>query len=156
MNLKLFTEALARNVWIMEKQTADVTHEESLLRPPFRGNSLNWVLGHILVSRQSMLSKLGHDVVVMDEAQKEPYRRGSEPLTDGAQALPLETLMMQIKESQSILAELLPTADLTAVIDDDGRTLGDELHVIGWHETYHAGQLELLRQVTGKNDVIIP
>jgi hypothetical protein len=34
-------------------------------------------------------------------------------------------------------------------------TLGNRLFFIYYHETYHVGQTELLRQLAGKNDKII-
>ncbi len=34
-------------------------------------------------------------------------------------------------------------------------TTAEMLHFLCWHETYHIGQTELLRQVIGKNDKVI-
>ena len=34
-------------------------------------------------------------------------------------------------------------------------TLGERLVFLHWHETYHVGQLELLRQLAGTNDAVI-
>jgi hypothetical protein len=40
--------------------------------------------------------------------------------------------------------------------NEDGQSLlGDEIEGLAWHETYHLGQLELLRQLAGKNDQVI-
>jgi hypothetical protein len=33
--------------------------------------------------------------------------------------------------------------------------LGGVLAFLNWHEAYHVGQLELLRQLAGKNDQVI-
>jgi len=44
---------------VIKRQLEGVTHEESLVQPPFRGNCLNWVLGHIVVSRATVLTTLG-------------------------------------------------------------------------------------------------
>ena len=41
------TEAFARNANVIKMQTKDLTHADSLRQPPFQGNCLNWVLGHI-------------------------------------------------------------------------------------------------------------
>ena len=35
------------------------------------------------------------------------------------------------------------------------RPVGQHVAGLHWHETYHTGQLELLRQLAGKNDAII-
>jgi uncharacterized damage-inducible protein DinB len=34
-------------------------------------------------------------------------------------------------------------------------TTAEFLHFLLWHETYHAGQTELLRQLSGTNDKVI-
>ncbi|HUV27729.1 MAG TPA: hypothetical protein VMW34_10225, partial [Anaerolineales bacterium] len=34
-------------------------------------------------------------------------------------------------------------------------TLGTRLHSFYFHDTYHTGQTELLRQIAGRNDIII-
>ena len=52
-------EAFERNVSIAQMQAKDLTHEDSLLQPPFRGNCLNWVLGHMLSNRDAILGWLG-------------------------------------------------------------------------------------------------
>ena len=45
--------------YVVKQQVDDLTHEDSLLQPPFRGNCLNWVLGHIVVHRDKALVTLG-------------------------------------------------------------------------------------------------
>ena len=35
------------------------------------------------------------------------------------------------------------------------RSLGEQLSFLSWHETYHVGQTEALRQLAGKNDKVI-
>jgi hypothetical protein len=40
-----------------------------------------------------------------------------------------------------------------APIDDE--TVAEKIAFSHWHETYHVGQLELLRQLAGKNDKVI-
>jgi hypothetical protein len=40
---------------VIKRQLDGVSHEESLVQPPFRGNCLNWVLGHIVCSRAEVL-----------------------------------------------------------------------------------------------------
>jgi hypothetical protein len=38
---------------------------------------------------------------------------------------------------------------------DEEETAGQQIRFSHWHETYHVGQLELLRQLAGKNDKVI-
>ena len=49
--------------------------------------------------------------------------------------------------------EVATPATWETLIDDE--TLADWVAFLHWHETYHVGQLELLRQLAGTNDKII-
>ena len=55
MDKKMIQGLFETNYWVVTNQTKGLTHEDSLLQLPFRGNCLNWVLGHCLVSRESVL-----------------------------------------------------------------------------------------------------
>jgi hypothetical protein len=53
--------------------------------------------------------------------------------------------------------QALPAAELERVVTfaNNPRPLGGFLAFLDWHESYHVGQLELLRQLAGKVDKII-
>jgi uncharacterized damage-inducible protein DinB len=142
---------------VIGRQLEGVTHEESLVQPPFRGNCLNWVLGHVIVSRDEALTILGEDLP-WDESVAARYQRSSDPITSAEQALPLSQLRALLDESQSRmlagLARLSPERT-EGREGEDTDTIGERLTFANWHETYHVGQLELLRQLAGKNDKII-
>jgi hypothetical protein len=112
---------------LIRMQTDGLSHKDSLLQPPFRGNCLNWVLGHILVGRNTAL-KLMQETLIWDEAER-------------------------------IAAALKCTTpeELATVVPFRGsrRSLGQALASQHWHETYHTGQLELLRQLAGTDDAIV-
>ena len=140
---------------VIRRQLDGITHEESLVQPPFRGNCLNWVLGHIVVSRTPLLTSL-EEALPWTEADTARYQRGSDPITVQEQALPLPKLLEFLEESQArVLAGLarISTVRLEAQVDDG--TLAEQIALLNWHETYHVGQLELLRQLAGKNDKVI-
>jgi len=140
-------------------QTEGLTHADSLLQLPFRGNCLNWVLGHIIVGRNRVL-KLLEEAPVWEESEAARYDTGSEPITGDEQALPLAKLLRDLDESQQQITDALgrlPPEPLAEVVDT-GRgeaPLGKTVAGLHWHETYHTGQLELLRQLAGKNDAVI-
>jgi len=140
---------------VIKRQLEGVTHEESLVQPPFRGNCLNWVLGHIVVSRATVLTTLG-EIPPWSEAEAAHYQRNSDPITSAEQALPLAHLQALLEDSQTrILAGLARvTAEyLAGKLDEETRA--EHIAFSNWHETYHVGQLELLRQLAGKDDKII-
>ena len=71
--------ALARNVNIVKMQSEGITHAESLMQLPFQGNCLNWVVGHLALSRDDMLEALGEPPMMAAKGAR--YDRGSELLT---------------------------------------------------------------------------
>ncbi len=144
---------------IIKLQTDGLSHEDSILQPPFRANCLNWILGHIIVGRQSVLKRLGQ-APLWDDEKVARYVTGSEPITSHERALPLETLLSDLDRSQQQIAAALEQTKpehLAALVESRGseRSLGQVLAGLHWHETYHTGQLELLRQLAGKDDAII-
>ncbi|MGC8787158.1 MAG: hypothetical protein ACP5Q1_07005, partial [Anaerolineae bacterium] len=71
--------AFERNLEIVQAQTKGLSHADSLLQPPFRGNCLNWVLGHLVTNRDRVLALLG-EVPVGNESVQARYGYGSEPV----------------------------------------------------------------------------
>lgn len=144
---------------IIELQTEGLSHEDSLLQLPFRGNCLNWVLGHILVGRNSVLALLGQPSI-RGEAEISRYKSGSDPIVAGEGALSLDLLLRDLARSQQQITTALENTSpgtLAATIDRRGRqqSVGQIIAGLHWHETYHTGQLEPLRQLAGTDDAII-
>lgn len=147
------------NTHLVRLQAQGLTHAESLVQPPFRGNCLNWVVGHMLSGRDTCL-RLLRQPVLFTAPELEIYDRGSPPLTDPARALPLEDLLSRLGEAGQRLRaalESLSEIDLGSEVPISGgpRPLGEMLAFLQWHETYHLGQLELLRQLAGKDDQVL-
>jgi hypothetical protein len=156
-------QTLAQSFWlthhIIKLQTDGLSHADSVLQPPFRGNCLNWAVGHIIQGRDSVLALLG-ETPFLNVAEAARYGTGSEPITNAEQALPLEDLLEALDRSQErITARLEHTSpdELEGSVHFRGReqTLAQAIAGLHWHETYHTGQLELLRQLAGTNDTII-
>ena len=153
------TGAFARNLSILKTQADGLTNADSLMQPPFRGNCLNWVLGHIAENRDSVLEALGEQPVMSTAGVR--YKRESEAVTAaGEGVLPLEELLARLDRSQERLAAALSRTDEEALARDfrSGErrlTVAQRVFFLYFHETYHVGQTELLRQLAGKNDKVI-
>ena len=87
---------------VIHEQLKDISHEESLLQLPYRGNCLNWVVGHLVTAREDSLTLLGLPGV-LTEAEKIIYGYGSEPLVDAAKASDLDDLLKKLDESFNLL-----------------------------------------------------
>lgn len=154
-------EAFERNAQIVKLQTRDMTHAESLIQPPFRSNCMNWVVGHMLSSRNTVLRLLGEGPA-LDPAAAERYAREAEPIVgDDDGALPLEALLTALDEGQARLATALAGVGEAALAQEVNLFGGSTRRVIDWvfflyfHDSFHVGETSVLRQVTGKGDKVI-
>jgi uncharacterized damage-inducible protein DinB len=153
------SEAFGRNVSLLKMQADGLSHADSLRQPPFRGNCLNWVLGHLAGNRDLILQALAAEPVMGAAVSR--YERESEPITgDGPGVLPLEELLAILTRSQEALAAALARTteqDLAKEIQRGQRTmpLSERIFFLYFHETYHVGQTELLRQLAGVDDKVI-
>ncbi|HEV8193294.1 MAG TPA: DinB family protein [Ktedonobacterales bacterium] len=150
--------AFARNSYVVKAPAEGPTNEDSLIQLP-HGNSLNWVLGHIVVSRDEALGVLGEPPTA--GARVERYKRGSEPITGACDdALPLAELLTLLDQAQERIEATLSRMDAAALArksadDERGRTIGQRAFFLYFHETYHVGQTELFRQLAGRDDKLI-
>lgn len=156
-NLEL-VQTLQRHNYVIKRQTDGVTHEQSLLQPAFRGNCMNWVLGHMLEGRNGILQQL-EQPIILSAPEDAFYQRESAPITPASPTVPLQTLLAGLDEAlvrieqglQSIAEEKMAT-----IINPERQTtLRASISFSVWHEAYHLGQLEYLRQLTGVNDKVI-
>lgn len=159
ITMEYLGQRFGSNVQILESQAAGLSHADSLLQMPFRANCLNWVLGHLIISRLTIMRLLDLEEkypISRDELAK--YGRDSEPITeDGEGVLPMERLFELLNTTQAhIAARLLELNDddLTTP-DEKGTTLGQRLLFYYFHDTYHTGQTEFHRQLAGMDDKII-
>ena len=130
-----------------------IGHEESLITPQPAGNSLNWVVGHVVASRNGLLRLSGLDLHWSKE-QARPYIRGSALLAIES-ARPFDDILNAYEQTQQKLLERLQNmsdAELDAASDKG--TLGEQLGFLLFHEAYHAGQVGILRRVLGKAGAI--
>jgi uncharacterized damage-inducible protein DinB len=133
-----------------------ITPEESLQAPDPGGNSLNWVLGHILWGRSNLFKML--DLPPLWEPEKiARYARGSAPIGEGDPAAePFEEIRAVFERSQEPLMEALRSlpAERLAAVDEKGQSLAQRLAMLAFHEGYHGGQAGLLRRLLGREGAI--
>jgi len=145
----------------IKRNLEDVSHTDSIVAPPNGGNCLNWVLGHVVTTRNVMLQLTGGSPVMTGDAV-DVYKRGSQPC--GSEGfLDLATLRGLLDDSQQQLlpnlAALSDNALASPVPEPYNRpplsgSLGDVLGRLYYHEAYHNGQIGLLRRVAGKEGAI--
>lgn len=146
---------------LFQRSLEGLSEEDGLRQPQPAGNCANWVAGHVTNSRLGILKLLGRKPPVDPEPYGR-YQRSSDPLTAGDGALTLERIRHDFAATGDALAAGL--AELTdeaiaapapyspAGLPDE--TIGTLLVMLVFHESYHVGQLGLLRRLAGIEGVI--
>ncbi len=143
----------AINHFALSQNIAESPPADSITMPPTGGNCLNWVVGHLVATRNDILEIVGKEPIWSDE-KAAGYRRG-ETLTDADKALPWATLLEDFNSSQNTMLEGVGAMAPEALAAPDenptpGKTVGETLFFYQFHEAYHIGQLGLLRRLVGK------
>ena len=160
MGSDLLADQLSYNRFAVQTNTDGLTQEDSLASPVAGGNCINWVLGHVVATRNGMLKLVGREPI-WDKERTELYERGSEPVQAGT-ALPLGDILSAFTASQETLVDTVRTLsddDLSAkspisFFKGDEETVGSALAAFLFHEAYHIGQTGVLRRVAGKDGAI--
>ncbi|HYR08948.1 MAG TPA: DinB family protein [Longimicrobium sp.] len=146
---------------VVRTNTAGLTHEDSLVQPQPEGNCLNFIVGHLVNVYDKVLPLVGQEPVMGAAVAR--YERGSPPIVDAAEALPLNDLLnafdTQSERFRAGLATLTPEAlerpmpgpDSGGELTETTRSL---LSTILFHQAYHAGQTGVLRRIAGKPGAI--
>lgn len=132
-----------------------ITHEDSLVRPQPAGNCANWILGHIVASRNRVMP-LVNVVPIWTLETAFLYSGIEEAQWSTDKALPFRELQADLARTQQELLNALEvlTDDALARSVSADRTVGEALGFLLWHESYHGGQIALLRRLLGKEGAI--
>lgn len=140
------------NHWFLERNLEGIGDAEALQPPGPRGNSLNWVMGHLAYWRRSMLEILDGPAVGPDDGWEiyDGRIEGARPWR-AEEARTLSELASLFRESQEILESLLTgdDADHRLAQPCGDETVGVRMLKLLGHETYHVGQTGLLRRLLG-------
>lgn len=141
--------------WVVQTESKDMTHADSLIQPEFNANSFNWVLGHMLNGRNNIHTALNLPPALPPE-QTAVYDRETDGLVDNDTAVPFQTLLAAYDDSQAQVLAALETVppETWDARRDERNTVGEWVTFLLWHETFHAGQLNVLRQLS-QNDKTI-
>ena len=146
---------------LIDRALDGLSQEDTLAQAPYAVNCMNWTIGHILQGRDTVLKLLGAQPL-LTEAEVSTHRRGSAPIGAESDALPLDRAKVLLADGLAELSRRLASltdADAARPIDLFGNGQPDTL--LGWvfffyfHDSYHTGELAVLRQLTGKPAKIV-
>ena len=121
----------------------NINHEESMLYPAQGGNCMNWMLGHILEYRNRMLVVLNEEPIWNNEAVS-CYKRGTNGISEKENFLQWQQLLNHLSQTQISISKALKEIEINE--PDKIKSFAQLLA----HESYHTGQIGLLRRVLGK------
>lgn len=138
-----------------------LSEEDGLKQPPTGGNCLNWVAGHIVRSRGMTLQVLGQECPFSND-KYERYARGSEAVTGAEGTVPLSEMLADFVATAAGLkaglaglnSEILAQKAPFSPGNDENETIWSLIAVLVFHESYHCGQLGVLRRMSGAEGVI--
>jgi uncharacterized damage-inducible protein DinB len=154
--LQALAERFAFNDRFLDMLTEGFT-EADWLRRAGPGNHAQWLLGHLAGTRRASLRGFGQ------EADEQPWEQhfgmGHEPTQasdDIAPALLREAFIKNGADLRRWLASLDEAQAAAAFrpFPDGSRTVSGVAHFLHFHESYHLGQIGLLRRVCGKTGVV--
>jgi len=137
---------------VAQAALADVSHEDSLRTPIPEVNAMNWVAGHVVHVNAGILELLEHpgDPSSLDLAH---YAPGSPPIGDATNAWDIATLRQALRQQGPNIEQALTDArpELLSGPPPAGfeGELRSFLHFIAFHQSYHVGQLGMLRKALG-------
>ena len=157
----LLSRGFRRNQRVIRLHADGIDHGLSLTQTEYNVNCFNWVVGHIVNSRSDILDVLDSERVTTGE-ELVRYRRESDPIEeDGPGVMSFDELLELLDRTEEALEAALGAADAEFLAAetpvDGGRTASRAAQIMFgyFHDTYHAGQTDLLRQLSGMSDKVI-
>ncbi len=146
---------------VLRMNLEGITQEQSLINPEPSGNCLNWIVGHMLCVYNDVLPLVGQQPVMSKESLQR-YGRGTPPLRDAKEALPLAEMVSAcdeaVKRFETGLGSLTPEQlDRPAPFSptrNPNETVRSLLTIVAFHQAYHVGQTGVLRRIVGKPGAI--
>jgi len=134
---------------LIHRYVDGVSHEESVLQLPFEHNCMNWILGHIVTNRSHVLETVGAAHGWQDEVRA-LYHTETPPIKPGGRSVQIEALGRYLDESVDLLKDAFENVSDEYLEETHSNYRGEKTryaHVTGfhWHETFHVGQLEILK-----------
>lgn len=155
-----FAKMIKMEQELLLKQTADLTHADSLLQPHKGGNCLNWTIGHLVENLVTIFTTLG-GITPTDLPDLSHYGYNSEPVRhQETGVIDFQILVDTYTHlTQLILEQLnqMTPVDFDQEIDywEGKRRRGYIAFFYFFHNSYHLGQLEQFRNLAGKTEKVI-
>lgn len=156
MDTSSLLHSLGTSDVVVNRNLEGINHRDSLVHPQPDGRTFNWILGHMVKTRNEILELIGQKSLY----PKSKFEMYTPKGFSEAKALDIEelkgafnALQRELEEGVKSLSPEKLNAPAT-LRPDRPDTVGSALATIMWHEAYHAGQLGTMRRVIGKDGKI--
>lgn len=141
---------------IVLKELIKTLNEQDTLLKTGNSNTIGWILGHIILSRGSVLKLLQMDYDKMNS--EENYKRGSEKNDminiESQNAMDVfERRGKQIVNAVKEVDEKILDIEIKYNMPGGGNTVKDAILFSSWHETFHIGQIDLILAANGRGGI---
>lgn len=156
MTLKtLVLNQLESSKWLYDSFIADFTDDEARFQPSGGGNHLNWILAHLAVSADSMISKLTGNAKHLSEALHKEYSGGSTCRPDDGMTRAEAKRLYDEAHARTVA---FVKSFEEARYDDKAPegmpplfpTAGSVVGLLATHPFWHFGQVTVIRNLLGK------
>lgn len=145
---------------VVDEYLKDLSDADLLLRPAPKANHIAWQLGHLIVSHQGMLSKIGAAPAALPAGFDQRHDNASSQAANG-QFDSKETYLRLLKELNAEarrFAAAAPAADLARPAPESMQAyapkVGDVLQLLASHIMMHVGQFAVVRRILDKPVVL--
>ncbi len=145
----VLSDLVKYNTGYLAKHLNNIDKSRLFIRPDGYHNPIIWILGHIVVSRGSLLEVLGVEPGM--EKFDRYFASGTYPLNDPSEYPHFDQLMSQLsKLGNSLVQQIGQGGDslLQRQVWGDYENIGKYITNAYIHETYHVGQINYLLSLT--------
>jgi uncharacterized damage-inducible protein DinB len=140
----------------LDQLTADFEDDDWLHRAG-ASNHAQWLLGHLASTRRWALRELGK--ALEEQAWESHFGQGSRSTPQSDDIAPALLREAFVKNGEELREHMASLSAVQAVapfreFPDGGRTVEDGMAFLHFHESYHLGQVGLLRRALGKPGLI--
>jgi hypothetical protein len=156
MSAKALIKQFNFNHFAIQKNLEGMTHEECLIQPSPGGSCANWIVGHIVATRNATHRIIGEEPVWRED-EAAAYQRGTPGVPREGNGLRIDKILNDLDGSQKRLMAVLSgmtASDIAAELPGDQGSVEEQLAGLAFHEAYHAGQLGILRRLAGRTGAI--
>jgi uncharacterized damage-inducible protein DinB len=133
-----------------------MSEDELWQRPSERGNPMFWLLGHIVHTRGGLLRMIGDD---FRTGWGDAFHRGAalRPRAQYPSFAEIESVRAQVRERLLPRLAAMTEAELAregvGVPLPAAKTVAERIGFLAMHDSYHVGQLAILRKMLGHSGI---